>query len=175
MAHYELQIDPTVGEVKRKCNMCRFNANSNRVLFHYNGHGVPKPTANGEIWVFNKGCTQYIPLSVSHLDSWLKTPSIYVFDCSAAGMIVNAFTELQECNLSGPSSSTMKDCILLASCEAHESLPQHAGLPVDVFTSCLTTPIKMALSWVVVAMAGEEVRSTRCAFKAGRGNNCCYY
>ncbi|CAL5335957.1 unnamed protein product [Camellia sinensis] len=30
------------------------NANSDRVLFHYNGHGVPKPTANGEIWVFNK-------------------------------------------------------------------------------------------------------------------------
>lgn len=25
-----------------------------RVLFHYNGHGVPKPTINGEIWVFNK-------------------------------------------------------------------------------------------------------------------------
>ena len=25
-----------------------------RVLFHYTGHGVPKPTANGEIWVFNK-------------------------------------------------------------------------------------------------------------------------
>ena len=24
------------------------------MLFHYNGHGVPKPTANGEIWVFNK-------------------------------------------------------------------------------------------------------------------------
>ncbi|XP_028106601.1 regulatory-associated protein of TOR 1-like isoform X1 [Camellia sinensis] len=146
-AHYELQIDPTVGEVKRKCNMCRLNANSDRVLFHYNGHGVPKPTANGEIWVFNKGCTQYIPLSVSDLDSWLKTPSIYVFDCSAAGMIVNALTELQECNLSGPSSSSMKDCILLAACEAHESLPQHAGLPADVFTSCLTTPIKMALSW----------------------------
>ena len=25
-----------------------------RVLFHYIGHGVPKPTTNGEIWVFNK-------------------------------------------------------------------------------------------------------------------------
>ncbi|KAL7200574.1 hypothetical protein ACSBR1_032489 [Camellia fascicularis] len=56
---------------------------------------------------------------------------------------------LQECNLSGPSSSSMKDCILLAACEAHESLPQHAGLPADVFTSCLTTPIKVALSWYV--------------------------
>jgi hypothetical protein len=29
-----------------------------RVLFHYNGHGVPKPTANGEIWVFNNRYTQ---------------------------------------------------------------------------------------------------------------------
>ena len=38
-----------------------------RVLFHYNGHGVPRPTANGEVWVFNKSYTQYIPLSVFDL------------------------------------------------------------------------------------------------------------
>lgn len=38
-----------------------------RVLFHYNGHGVPRPTANGEVWVFNKSYTQYIPLSVYDL------------------------------------------------------------------------------------------------------------
>lgn len=42
--------------------------------------------------------TQYIPLPISDLDSWLKTPSIYVFDCSAAGMIVNAFTEVLTVN-----------------------------------------------------------------------------
>ena len=28
------------------------------MLFHYNGHGVPKPTSNGEIWVFNRHYTQ---------------------------------------------------------------------------------------------------------------------
>ena len=38
-----------------------------RVLFHYNGHGVPRPTANGEVWVFNKSYTQYIPLSLYDL------------------------------------------------------------------------------------------------------------
>ena len=27
------------------------------MLFHYNGHGVPKPTTNGEIWVFNSEYT----------------------------------------------------------------------------------------------------------------------
>ncbi|KAJ6845017.1 regulatory-associated protein of TOR 2 isoform X1 [Iris pallida] len=149
---YKLQLDPSVEEVKKLCINCRKNARSERVLFHYNGHGVPKPTANGEIWVFNKSYTQYIPLPISDLDSWLKTPSIYVFDCSAAGMVINSFIERQEWNPSGAScssssSSSSKDCILLAACEAHETLPQSAEYPADVFTSCLTTPIKMALWW----------------------------
>lgn len=39
--------------------------------------------------------TQYIPLSVYELESWLGNPSIYVFDCSAAGMVVNAFCEVR--------------------------------------------------------------------------------
>ncbi|KAL5550675.1 hypothetical protein UlMin_000851 [Ulmus minor] len=145
-ARYKIQPDPTVEEVKKLCNSCRKFAKSERVLFHYNGHGVPKPTANGEIWVFNKSYTQYIPLPISELDSWLKTPSIYVFDCSAAGNIVNSFIELHEWGASSSSGST-RDCILLAACEAHETLPQSAEFPADVFTACLTTPIKMALRW----------------------------
>lgn len=145
-ARCKFQLDPTVEEVKKLCNTCRKYAKSERVLFHYNGHGVPKPTINGEIWLFNKSYTQYIPLPISDLDSWLKTPSIYVFDCSAAGMIVNAFIELLDWNGS-VSSGSARDCILLAACEAHETLPQSAEFPADVFTSCLTTPIKMALRW----------------------------
>jgi regulator-associated protein of mTOR len=47
----------------------------------------------------------------------------------------------------GSSSGSPRDCILLAACEAHETLPQSAEFPADVFTSCLTTPIKMALRW----------------------------
>ena len=40
--------------VKKLCTSMRRNAKEERVLFHYNGHGVPRPTANGEVWVFNK-------------------------------------------------------------------------------------------------------------------------
>ncbi|PKI32453.1 hypothetical protein CRG98_047162, partial [Punica granatum] len=145
-ACYKDKLDPTVDEVKKLCTACRKYAKSERVLFHYNGHGVPKPTANGEIWVFNKSYTQYIPLPISDLDSWLKTPSIYVFDCSAAGLIVNAFSELHDLG-SSSSVGSARDCILLAACEAHETLPQSAEFPADIFTSCLTTPIKMALRW----------------------------
>ena len=67
-----------------------------RVLFHYNGHGVPRPTANGEIWVFNKSYTQYIPMSVYDLQAWVGSPAIYVFDCSAAGLIINSFRAFAE-------------------------------------------------------------------------------
>ncbi|KAL1549078.1 Regulatory-associated protein of TOR 1 [Salvia divinorum] len=145
-ARYKYSLDPTVDEVKKLCTTCRKYTKSERVLFHYNGHGVPKPTPNGEIWLFNKSYTQYIPLQISDLDSWLKTPSIYVFDCSAAGLIVSAFIQLQDYS-SSTSGALTRDCILLAACEAHETLPQSAEFPADVFTSCLTTPIKMALKW----------------------------
>ncbi|CAI5504846.1 unnamed protein product [Closterium sp. Naga37s-1] len=168
-ARYKVQLDPTVEEVKKLCLTCRRNAKAERVLFHYNGHGVPKPTGNGEIWVFNKTYTQYIPLSVYELDSWLATPSIYVFDCSAAGIIINAFVERPDWALAAPSSplasptaasreaaaataaaaaaAGMHDRILLAACGPEEILPQPPDLPADLFTACLTTPIKIALRW----------------------------
>lgn len=53
-ARYKYQLDPTVEDVRKLCTTCRKYAKSERVLFHYNGHGVPKPTSNGEIWLFNK-------------------------------------------------------------------------------------------------------------------------
>ena len=74
-----------------------------RVLFHYNGHGVPRPTANGEVWVFNKSYTQYIPLSVFDLQarcscsqrlcaqwSWSKT---YIPSCQ--GLLPTGACEAQ--------------------------------------------------------------------------------
>eukprot|EP00201_Polytomella_parva_P002516 CAMPEP_0175073026 /NCGR_PEP_ID=MMETSP0052_2-20121109/20285_1 /TAXON_ID=51329 ORGANISM="Polytomella parva, Strain SAG 63-3" /NCGR_SAMPLE_ID=MMETSP0052_2 /ASSEMBLY_ACC=CAM_ASM_000194 /LENGTH=240 /DNA_ID=CAMNT_0016340693 /DNA_START=195 /DNA_END=913 /DNA_ORIENTATION=- len=93
-AKYKIHLDPTVDDVKKLCLSCRRNAKNERVLFHYNGHGVPRPTANGEIWVFNSRYTQYIPLSVYELHGWLGAPAIYVLDCSAAGLIASSFRTL---------------------------------------------------------------------------------
>ena len=134
-ARYKQSLDPTVDDVKKLCDSLRRSAKDERVLFHYNGHGVPKPTVNSEIWVFNKNFTQYIPLSVYDLETWLGTPSIFVFDCSNAGVLINHHQARDE------------DLILLAACGAGELLPQNPELPADVFTSCLTTPIHMALLW----------------------------
>nr|XP_048674809.1 regulatory-associated protein of mTOR isoform X7 [Caretta caretta] len=161
-ARYKQSLDPTVDEVKKLCTSLRRNAKEERVLFHYNGHGVPRPTVNGEIWVFNKNYTQYIPLSIYDLQTWMGSPSIFVYDCSNAGLIVKSFKQFalqreQELEVAAinpnhplaqmPLPPSMKNCIQLAACEANELLPMIPDLPADLFTSCLTTPIKIALRW----------------------------
>ncbi|MBN3314271.1 RPTOR protein, partial [Atractosteus spatula] len=293
-ARYKQSLDPTVDEVKKLCTSLRRNAKEERVLFHYNGHGVPRPTVNGEIWVFNKNYTQYIPLSIYDLQTWMGSPSIFVYDCSNAGIIVKSFkqfalqreqeletlerrehrvkcrgnpkfeiqppqgtaqqrretqlaylertcqgrpsrnagahgwTDSYDHNDEGgddcrrfssisdaaaavrpvfriftlwtsgnsdyrysilltallgrpglgqrlhapvmvaainpnhplaqmPLPPSMKNCIQLAACEASELLPMNPDLPADLFTSCLTTPIKIALRWFCMQKSARLV------------------
>ncbi|CAG9766150.1 unnamed protein product [Ceutorhynchus assimilis] len=166
-ARYKQSLDPTGDEVKKLCLSLRRNAKEERVLFHYNGHGVPKPTTNGEIWVFNRTYTQYIPLSIYDLQTWMGAPSIYVYDCPSAGIIVDSFktfaaqheSEYQQSLASNssrggspgpPPPPSFNECIQLAACAANQQLPMNPDLPADLFTSCLTTPIKIALRWCVL-------------------------
>ncbi|XP_046991838.1 regulatory-associated protein of mTOR isoform X1 [Schistocerca americana] len=167
-ARYKQSLDPTAEEVKKLCTSLRRNAKEERVLFHYNGHGVPKPTSNGEIWVFNRTYTQYIPLSVYDLQTWMGAPSIYIYDCSNAGIIVDSFKQFadqheKEYKVAAQSHGTVntppsfKNCIQLAACSANQILPMNPDLPADVFTSCLTTPIKIALRWFVIQNSSKLV------------------
>ncbi|KAJ3102895.1 hypothetical protein HDU97_000208 [Phlyctochytrium planicorne] len=177
-ARYRLSLDPSVEETRKLCVSLRRNAKDERILFHYNGHGVPKPTSGGEIWVFNKNYTQYIPVTVYDIQTWLGAPCIYVLDCSNAGNILEAFNKFAEQrekngNASIPppqqpdkailplpdgttpaediptSKASMKDCIQLAACGPNEILPMNPDLPADLFSCCLTTPIEIALRWFV--------------------------
>lgn len=150
-ARYRQSLDPTVEETKQLCVSMRRHAKNDRVLFHYNGHGVPRPTPNGEIWVFNKSYTQYIPLLVYDLQSWVGTPSIYVFDCSAAGILLSHFNSNNSAQPGADASpsSSAGEAIVLAACAANEILPMNPELCADVFTSCLTTPITVALRWFI--------------------------
>ncbi|KAE8233267.1 hypothetical protein CF326_g1698 [Tilletia indica] len=91
---WKTQIDPVIEEMKKFCTGLRRYAKEERVLFYYNGYGVPKPTPGGEIWVFNKVYTQYIPVSLTNLQSWLGNPCIYIWDAHSAGNIVVTFNQL---------------------------------------------------------------------------------
>ena len=48
-------------------------------------------------------------------------------------------------------SSFLRNCIQLAACGKDQLLPMNPELAAaDLFTACLTTPIKMALRWFVM-------------------------
>ncbi|KAG9012700.1 hypothetical protein FRB90_006515 [Tulasnella sp. 427] len=158
---YKHYPDPSVDDTRKFCMNLRKLAKEERALFYYNGHGVPKPTASGEIWVFNRGYTQYIPVSLHDLQGWLGCPTIYVWDCSAAGHIIENFEKFAKRRdeeffqqhpdpASHANYSPFLDCVHLAACAADETLPMCPDLPADVFTSALTSPIEMALRFHVL-------------------------
>lgn len=161
---YKVVLDPTIEELKKYTITLRRSAHAERILFHYNGHGVPKPTQSGEVWCFNKSYTQYIPISLYDLQDWIGAPGLWVWDCSAAGGIINGFMEgvqkhmlnQQEAQKRDPNRAQQQptirwdDCIHLAACRENEVLPTNPNLPADIFTSCLTTPITMAVRFFML-------------------------
>ncbi len=54
-----------------------------------------------------------------------------------------------------PPPLLQRNCIQLAACSSTQILPMNPELPADLFTSCLTTPIKMALRWFVMQGHGR--------------------
>ncbi|KAK0540795.1 Target of rapamycin complex 1 subunit kog1 [Tilletia horrida] len=179
-AKFKIQVDPVIEEMKKFCLGLRRYAKDERVLFYYNGYGVPKPTPGGEIWVFNKIYTQYIPVTLVNLQSWLGNPCIYIWDAHSAGSIVATFNQLNGRDENGNSLNaspsldgsrsdrshsasdgasrpekegpqfSWKESIHLAACRPDETLPMNPDLPADMFTCCLTSPIDMVLRWFVL-------------------------
>ena len=182
-AKYKQCLDPSPDDLKRTCMNLRKATKGDRLLLHYNGHGVPMPTKNGELWVFFKNYTHYMPVSASELKSWLGEPAIYVFDCSGAGTLIPFFAEVAMeppifggnegyfFNPNQPNSTSNQfgyqppdlsqgipgngipienSSIVLASCRRDEILPMNPQYPADLFSACLTTPIAMAIRWLIV-------------------------
>ncbi|KAI0042582.1 hypothetical protein FA95DRAFT_1564189 [Auriscalpium vulgare] len=154
---YKPILDPSYEDLRRFCTTLRKQAKEDTVLFYYNGHGVPKPTASGELWCFNRNYTQYIPVSLAEVQHWLGTPCVYIWDCSAAGNLLmnfNVYAQRRdnENATAGRSEGTppYSESIQLAACAANEHLPSCPELPADIFTSCLTSPIDIALRYFVM-------------------------
>ncbi|KAJ1727352.1 Target of rapamycin complex 1 subunit kog1, partial [Coemansia sp. Benny D160-2] len=77
-------------DLRKYCVQFRRAAKEERLLFYYNGHGVPRPSNTGDIWVFNRQYTQYIPVTMLELMNLIGTPGVFVWDCSNAMEIVKA-------------------------------------------------------------------------------------
>eukprot|EP00934_Nitzschia_sp_Nitz4_P000653 Nitzschia sp. Nitz4//scaffold89_size161592//100819//108047//NITZ4_002387-RA/size161592-processed-gene-0.198-mRNA-1//1//CDS//3329559643//653//frame0 len=155
-------IDPTIMQVNSLCTSLRQDR-QDRILLHYNGHGVPRPTPDGEIWVFDQDHNNYVPLAIADLKQWIAKPTMFVLDCSSAGILLPILTsDTPPSNnpgempprepspvLEDPTAEWNTSTIVLCATSPGEWLPLNPDYPIDIFTSCLTTPIQMALRWFV--------------------------
>jgi len=78
--------------------------------------------------------------------------------CSYAGRVLKSFLDcvsLREEQArtgdlpKGETVYSLHNCVILAACKSNEVLPMNPKFPADIFTACLTTPIKMALRWFI--------------------------
>ena len=102
---------------------------------------------------------RYIPILLFDLLTWAGSSTCYVWDCQHAGRFIRAaITEAEEIDsqlraaaAQNPSVASLhpavyaKRQIHFAACGAHQLLPRVPGMPDDLFTACLTTPLRIAL------------------------------
>ena len=141
-ALYKRCLEPSVDDVKNQLVSMRKKARDGRVLFHYNGHGVPKATHHGEIWFFDREHTHYYPINIGEIALHSESPTLYVFDCNSAGVILSYWKMM---NLVGQHPKDMFIC----ACKENEMLPMNPLLPADILTSCLTSPLRIAVEWYI--------------------------
>lgn len=140
-AMYKKLVEVTIDDAKQQLQAMRRKARDGRILFHYNGHGMPRATHLGELWFFDKDRTHYVPMNINEIASYLDSPAIYVLDCNSAGSVLNHWQRADNSNRN-------RDFMICA-CGDGEMLPMNPLLPADILTSCLTTPIKMLLEWYI--------------------------
>ncbi|ORX66719.1 hypothetical protein DL89DRAFT_211223, partial [Linderina pennispora] len=177
-ARYKALPDCAIEDLKKYCVQFRRGSKDGRIMFYYNGHGVPRPTGSGDIWVFNRQFTQYIPVSAADLMAWVGTPGAYIWDCSHAMSVVAAFQKgaragqhpQQQAAPVNPALISLallpqiyRDDIHFAATRSSELLPTNPVLPADLFTSCLTTPVRVAMRfWVTCNPQAKNITVEMC-------------
>ena len=93
------------------------------------------------------------------------------FSTSTYRVYFNLVREASERMKNSRAPSILKDSILLAACASNELLPMNPEFPADVFTSCLTTPIKMALRWFAMRSVLSDISPDMVGKIPGRPND----
>eukprot|EP00931_Biecheleriopsis_adriatica_P045172 TRINITY_DN25893_c0_g1_i2.p1 TRINITY_DN25893_c0_g1~~TRINITY_DN25893_c0_g1_i2.p1 ORF type:complete len:833 (+),score=164.11 TRINITY_DN25893_c0_g1_i2:67-2565(+) len=120
----------------------RLTSSSGRVVLHYMHHRAPSSSAlreEGRLLLHCQDTNMERPISLHSVHEQLRSPAIYIFDCPHAGRLVNALNGLLNAS---------DDVVALGTCGEAELLPwEPLGLPSDLFTACLMSPVKAALSY----------------------------
>ena len=139
LEHPNVLISPHIHHIMQHINQSKKRLPSNRIVVHYIAHDFDNIPKDGLCFSDDQLPMKYI-LEVSG-----KLP-IFVIERDNAGSLLNVVKQYaQEKEETDPSKPF--DATLFFSCSEGEQMPKSADYPIDLFTSCLTSPSRMALIW----------------------------
>ncbi|KAL7674899.1 hypothetical protein ACOME3_001170 [Neoechinorhynchus agilis] len=129
-------------DIAKLLRVIRHRSPNERMLIHYSGYGILPPKDSGELHFLNGEMRDYVPVSITDIHRWVSNgPAIVVVDADNSGAIIKA--EVAKGISDRNDHATGKiPLIVLTSCDIGESVPKSDKIPLDVFTSCLTTPLR---------------------------------
>jgi hypothetical protein len=135
--------EATIDDARAALQQMRRKAESGgRLLIHYNGHGMPSATQNGELWFFDARREHFVPFNIVDIAAFAESPAVYVLDCNCAAHALNMWRQSID-----PAQRENSRDVFLCACAEDQVLPSNPVLPADFFTACLTTPLRAALVW----------------------------
>ena len=137
--HKEDKIDNITNKPKSKILQDVKNVQGHQLVYHYIGNDADRPT-EGQFNLIN---SENESLFLSELIENCGNYSIFIFDCDNSGSLLTDF--LREKSKSEKTKNF--DSIFFFSCSEKETMPRSTDYPVDFFTSCLTSPSRVALLW----------------------------
>lgn len=129
----------------RLCNMAslRKRITAGGILFHYIGYGFPNITSEN-MWCSERRSRDFMPFKLGDLFLRLQPPTWYIFDCSNAAVAIEAFERASSLP-DRDRSFNPKDWVCICASDVGEELPQDPRLPCDFLTSCILSPVKIAM------------------------------
>lgn len=111
-----------------------------RLLFHYIGYGFPTIEKDA-IYCSDRRSTKFERYNLKSIFMSLTPPNWYIFDCSNAAVVLDLF---KEC-IDEIADRNGTSYICMCATDVNEFLPDDPRLPKDFLTSCLLTPLRMAI------------------------------
>ncbi|EAX98677.1 hypothetical protein TVAG_432270 [Trichomonas vaginalis G3] len=137
------RVNPTINDFKNSLSKIKLQNSSVRTLFHYASHGGPDVSSQ-YIMLHSPDKQSFDHFPIESVLTATDSCSVHILDCDNAGALINAYRSF----ISDKADSGIKmDLFAFFACGSRERLPRSPDLPHDVFTSCMTTPARIALLW----------------------------
>lgn len=130
------RLNPPVTWISQFFAKAKNRPKNQRILIHYYAHQIPS-IENNDLWLFGNDGRSFEGVPVENIVNESLPSSAFIFECDNSGLFLPVFQKLP------PDTDTFA----FFACGPNQKLPHASGLPIDLFTSCMTTPSRMALLW----------------------------